>query len=339
MITCFSRKFVKIRAALAIVVVMVAATHVLAQGGLPGEYLVTDRWRHVYSIYSGVTNPAYVNEENYMSLRFAFANTLEGFYMHEAGFAMPLGLYDAVGVAWMMQSADPYEITGNDGTPTGGKIADQGHFFALTYASNMWNYLTVGWNINIIAQNVAKIDGTSLSNAMLFGFGMDVGLSWKFPPHEILGNHMLGLSTINIFNMILDTDEQYAAAVRLSLLSDFWEKRIYYGANFVLKDILAGESGRHAEKHLKYMPWEFSQKLGFNISPIFKLYGLISISSVEGGFDHYGFAFGANIPDLFNSRAIEGIIQYVSIVGSNEASIISFYARTEFGKYREKGRK
>jgi len=334
MVKCFSRKFARIRAALAVVGVMAAATHVWAQGGLPGEYLITDRWRHVYSMYSGITNPAYVNEENYMSLRFAFANTLEAFYMHEAGFAMPLGLYDAVGVAWMMQGADPYKVTDPEGKETGGTISDQGHFFALTYARNVWGRLTVGGNLNVIAQNIANIDGTNVGNAMRFGFGVDVGLTWKLLRHQMLGNHILGLSTNNIFNMILDTDEKYAAAVRLSLLSDFWERRIYYGANFVMKDLLAGENDFSTDS-IKNMPWEFSQKLGFNILRIFKLYGLIGFSSVEGGFDHYGFAFGVNMPGFFNGRDIEGMMQFVSIVGSNEANHISFYARTELGKHRE----
>ena len=337
MITCFSRKFARIRAALAVVGVLAAATQVWAQGGLPGEYLITDRWRHVYSMYSGVTNPAYVNEENYMSLRFAFANTLEAFYMHEAGFAMPLGLYDAVGVAWMMQGADPYNVTNDDGVETGSKIADQGHFFALTYARNVWGPLTVGGNVNIIAQNIANIDGELVGNAMRLGFGVDVGLTLKLLRHQMLGNHILGLSTNNIFNMILDTDEKYAAAVRLSLLSDFWERRIYYGADFVLKDLLSadGDWDLLKEGAEKNMPWEFSQKLGFNILRIFKLYALLGFSSVEGGFDHYGFAFGANMPGFFNGRDIEGMMQFVSIVGSNDASHISFYARTELGKHRE----
>ena len=311
------------------------ASGAVAQG-LPGEYLITDRWRHVYSMYSGVTNPAYVNEENYISLRFAFANTLESFYMHEAGFAMPLGPYDAVGVAWIMSSATSYNFTDADGNEIGGTIADQAHFVALTYARNEWDRLTVGGNLNIIAQNIANVDGERIGNAMRSGFGVDIGLTWKLLRHQTLGNHILGLSTNNIFNKIMDTDEKYAAAVRLSLLSA-WEKRIYYGANFVLKDIFSSESNFSTENNRggnRNKPWEFSQKLGFDVYNIFKFYALLGFSSVDGGRDYYGFAFGANMANFFNGRDIEGMMQFVSIEGSAEASHISFYARTEFGKHK-----
>jgi len=341
------RRIARIRLVLAAVGVMAAATQVWAvtetpgSGGLPGAYLITDRWRHVYSQYSGVTNPAFVNEENYMSLRFLFATTLDIFNTQEAGFNMPIGLYDAAGVSWVMHGTSKYKATDDKGDETGQSITDQGHFIALTYANNVWKGLTVGGNLNIIAQNIADVSGSevrSVTNTMRFGFGMDIGLTYKVLRHQMLGNHILGLSTNNLVNMILDTDEKYAAALRVSLLSDFWERRIYYGADFVLKDILSGE-GDWKSMDMKTMPWEFTQKIGTNILRIFKLYGLIGFNNE--GVDHYGFAFGANMPGFFNGRDIEGMMQFVSIAnptnGESEAnaSHITFYARTELGKHRE----
>jgi len=314
---------------------LAVVTHVGASsGGLPGEWVITDRWRHIYSMYSGVTNPAFINEENYMSLRFLFANTLQEFYMQEAGFNMPIGLYSTAGLTWMMRSTSDYEATGPGGEPLGYTISDQEHFIAMTYAHNLWAGLTVAGNLNIIAQNVANIPGEqALGNTMRLGFGVDVGLTYRLLRHPLLGNHILGLSTNNIFNMILDTDETFSAALRFSLLSDFWERRISYGADFILKDFLSAE-GDWQVNTTKEMPWGFSQKLGFNVLRIFKLYMLLGFSSVEGGFDHYGFAFGANMPGFFNGRDIEGMMQFVS-VGNTDANHITFYARTELGHHRE----
>ncbi|MCL2218389.1 MAG: tetratricopeptide repeat protein [Chitinispirillia bacterium] len=330
MITFFSRKITRVRNALIVVGMMAVATQVAAEG-LPGEYVITDRWRHIYSMYSGITNPAYINEENYMSLRFLFANTLQEFYMQEAGFTMPIDLYGAFGVAWMMQGAGKYDGSNNIGEPTGLTIVDQSHFIALSYAHNVWSGLTVGGNLNVIVQNVPNVDPTA-GNEMRFGFGIDVGLSYKLVRHQLLGNHILGLSTNNIFNMIMNTDEKYSAALRFSLLSDFWERRIYYGADFVMKDIMVGDEEWRAGVTTKDMPWELSQKIGFNVLRIFKLYMLAGFN--PEGFDHYGFAFGANMPGFFNGRDIEGMMQFVS-VGNSDASHITFYARTELGKHRE----
>ncbi|MDR2577680.1 MAG: hypothetical protein LBC70_02575 [Chitinispirillales bacterium] len=330
MITYFSRRFTRIRSALLVALAVGAAAQVWAQG-LSGEYIISDRWRHAYSMYSGVTNPAFINEENYMALRFLFASTLQEFYMHEAGFTMPLGLHEAVGISWMMAGANKFGATDHTGQLYGISIADQHHFFALTYARNIWSRLTVGGNLNVILQNVANIDSDIPGNEMRFGFGVDVGLSWKLLRHQLLGNHILGLSTNNIFNMILDTDEKYTSALRLSLLSDFWERRIFFGADLLLKDILA-DAGEWGPGDPKNMPFEFSQKLGANILRIFKVYALSGFNAE--GFDHYGFAFGANMPGFFNGRDIEGMIQFVS-VGASDASHITFYARTELGRHRE----
>jgi TolA-binding protein len=339
----------KARFVLAVVGAMSAALPALAQnGGLPGGHLITDRWRHVYSMYSGITNPAFINEENYMALRFLFASTLEAFYMQEAGFTMPLGLYDAAGVAWIMNGVTPFDATDGDGNKLEGQtVVDQHNFVALTYARNVWAGLTVGANLNIIAQNIADMQtgaaagGTDkVSNKYRMGFGMDVGLTYKLLRHQLIGNHILGVSTNNIFNMIMETDEKYAAALRFSLLSDFWERRIYYGADFVLKDVLSADNDWDADptKTVKGMPWEFTQKIGVNILRIFKLYMLVGFNNES--LDHYGFAFGANMPGFFNGRDIEGMMQFVSITNPSNAaeanaSHITFYARTELGKHRE----
>jgi tetratricopeptide (TPR) repeat protein len=338
MMRFFKRGIAKIRLTLAAAGVLAIAAQAWAQqsGGLPGGHLITDRWRYAYSQYSGVTNPAFVNEENYMAARFLFASTLDVFSMQEAGFNIPLGLYDAAGLSWIMHGTSTYNATDPNGVETGGKIADQGHLIALTYARNVWKGLTVGGNLDIIAQNIADIPAEDkVGNAMRFGFGVDVGLTYKLVRHQMLGNHILGLSTNNIFNMILDTDEKYASALRFSLLSDFWERRIYLGADFVLKDILSGE-GDYIPGAVSGMPWENTYKVGFNILRIFKLYMLFGLN--DQGLDHYGFAFGANMPGFFNGRDIEGMMQFVSIANDTkgaDANHITFYARTELGKHRE----
>jgi len=343
MMRFFKRRIARIRLALVAVGVMAVATQVWAQqGGLPGGHLITDRWRHVYSQYSGITNPAFINEENYMSLRFLFASTLETFYTQEAGFTMPIGLYDAAGISWIMNGTSTFTATGPDGIELEGQnVVDQGHFVALTYANNVWKGLTVGGNLNIIAQNITepKVDGKSVENSMRMGFGVDVGLTYKVLRHQMLGNYIIGVSTNNLVNMILDTDEKYATALRFSLLSDFWERRIYFGADFVLKDILADDAKDFTANAVKGMPWENTYKIGTNILRIFKLYALFGLNNE--GMDHYGFAFGANMPGFFNGRDIEGIMQFVSIANPSEgseeanASHITFYARTELGKHRE----
>jgi len=332
MSTCFKRKITRTWAALVFMGAAGIVSSVKA-AGLPGEFVISDRWRHVYSKYSGVTNPAFINEENYTALRFLFATTLERFYMHEAGLTVPLDLHSAVGVSWMMQGASAYDVTDGEGNVTGTSIRDQNHFIGLTYANNIWNRLTVGGNLNIISQNIANIDDNlNADQGMRFGFGIDLGLSYKLMQHPMYGNHLVGLSTQNLLTVIFDSEESYARALRLSLLSNFWERRIEYGADFVLKDLIPGDVfGDPMPGFGNDGEWEFSQKIGFNILRIFKIYMLAGWNT--DGFDHYGFAFGANMPGFFNGRDIEGLMQFVSI--DENANTMTFYARTEIGHHRE----
>ncbi|MBD3343740.1 MAG: hypothetical protein GF401_01605, partial [Chitinivibrionales bacterium] len=45
--------------------------------GLPGEYLLTQRWRDIHSSYSPLTNAAFLIEEDYFSVRGAVAPVLQ----------------------------------------------------------------------------------------------------------------------------------------------------------------------------------------------------------------------------------------------------------------------
>jgi len=283
------------------------------------------------TVYFGAANPALLNEEKCMSAHFLFAGALESFYTNELGFTMPLGLYNAVGLSWIMDGASSYDATDDQGNQTGKKISDDGHLIGLTYAHNVWAGLTVGGNINLILQMVADMpDGDVIGNKMRFGFGVDAGLSYK-----VLDQYLFGLSMSNIINMISETDEKYPSELRFSFLTDFWKRRIYYGADFVLKDIISNAEDWVGAK--KSTQWEFDNKVGVDIMRFLKLYGLFGLNNQA--MDHYGFAFGMRVPGFSSIRAIEGMMQFVFIPnnGAQDANTnrITFFARMEFGKHRE----
>ena len=66
--------------------------------GLPGEYVLTQRWRNMIADRSPLTNPALMTEDNYLSARIAFAPILQGaFNLFEGGVTYPIGLYQSGG--------------------------------------------------------------------------------------------------------------------------------------------------------------------------------------------------------------------------------------------------
>ncbi|MFP4012896.1 MAG: tetratricopeptide repeat protein [Chitinispirillaceae bacterium] len=334
MSTSFCCRFIRTR----LVLLLLGGLGVISSvksAGLPGEYLVSDRWRQLYSHNSAISNPAFINEENYLSARFLFASTLKHFYSHEAGVTYPIGLWSAAGVTWVMQGTSEFESTDELGEVIDGQLVkDQNNYLAFTFAHNIWSGLTLGMNASVIHQNIPHIAESNVSGGPQLGFGVDLGLTYKLLRHPLLGTHLLGLSTQNLFTMILDTDETYTRALRASLASDFWEKRILYGADFTLKDI-GSNPGEWFPDSTSQMEWEFSQKLGFNILRLIKLYVLSGWN--QEGFDHYGFAAGANMPGFVNGRDLEGLLQYTSIYNQNtgDASHLAFYLRAEVGHHRE----
>ncbi|MBD3240153.1 MAG: hypothetical protein GF331_06170, partial [Chitinivibrionales bacterium] len=66
--------------------------------GLPGEYLLSSRWRDLLSPYSPLTNPAFMSRGDDITGRFAIAPVMQGaFKLWEAGVTVPIASRHAVG--------------------------------------------------------------------------------------------------------------------------------------------------------------------------------------------------------------------------------------------------
>jgi len=295
----------------------------LFAAGLAGDFTMSDRWRRANSQYSNITNPAFINENGRMTGRALFTGVHEISYMHEMGFTMPLGLQDAAGVSWIMQSA------GSD------DIVDRTQYITLTYARNVWSGLTVGANLNAFTWTLPKLgeDG----DETLMGGGGDIGLTWKFEPHEVYGNHIAGVSTHNLVTNILKTSGKYAAGLRFSLLSDFVNQNIDAGLDFIVRDILADDDDWDLdEDESRPLNWEFTQRVGYNILNTVKVSALTGFNS--DGFD-LGAALSVNLSNFLNDQAIEVGAQYMAAnIGDNPSHKFSFFARAEFGRSRGEDR-
>lgn len=297
--------------------------------GYPGEYLATQKWRYLFSSTEALTNPAFINEENYINFKDAFSSNLMGnFLMNEAALVVPLGLYQSVGASWLMQGAKSYDMTNNTYNVIG-TAHDQENMLMLTYANNLWAGLTLGGNLNIIAN--------SMFNNMYLGVGLDVGLNYRLIRNPVIGDHMLGISIQNLINPIFiagKTQDQYPRILRFSLNSKFWENQIEFGTDFSLKDVgvPSKEFLDSLGNNLVKNEYDLNFKLGCWVMRIFKLYGLLGLT--KDGMDFWGLGGGINMPSINNGRDLSLLYQYVSNVNTDFASH-TFYIRSDFGKHRE----
>lgn len=305
--------------------------------GLPGEYLVTSRWRSLITAYSPLTNPALLTEANYIAARVALTSTLHEFYMHEIGATIPIGLYQSAGVSWLTLGTSPYERTtwggsGGDEIVADGEISDNSNFFMLSYAINPWKRVSVGANVNIAHQNL-------FNQEQRLGVGLDLGLSYRLMHHPVLGDHVLGAAAQNLVPPKLGQDEAYSSVGRLSLISHYWEKRVETGFDFSVKDFLASaemfketnDQGAPVEA-AKALEWDLNARLGVWVLRLLQLYGLMGFD--QTGFEYWGFAAGFNVPSVFVGRDLAFLYQYLSMTEGG-GSGHTWYVRADFGKHRE----
>lgn len=296
--------------------------------GYPGEHLVSQRWNYLFSSHSAITNPSFINEENYLTLKYVFNSTLKEFQIHELSAVYPIGLYQSAGITFTSQNVGPYDETNDRYETTGKTISDNKMYFTGTYAYNLWKGLTVGANVTV---GLVSFMGEST-----IGVGGDLGLSYKLLNHPMLGNHTIGASVQNI---IFTGDDQPPRTLRASLNSKYWEDKIESGFDISVKDLGSAKENWHQDSTVK-TELEFNAKLGGWIMRMVNLYGIASFS--QDGIEAMGFAGGINIPSVYNGRDISFLFQYLNVLNDEDegdlddnASSISLYGKIDIGKHRE----
>lgn len=305
--------------------------------GLPGEYVLSNRWRAMLAPYTAQPNPALLTEADYVSVRGALSRTLSEFNMLELGVTVPVGLYQSVGVTWFTLGTASYSAT-QDFAAMAEQVNANHNYFVFSYAVNMWRTLSVGININLAQENL-------FGDENRVGIGADLGLTYRLIRHPLLGEHMAGVALSNLIppNMGSSTgsdsigiipDEKQAASLNVSLFSKYWEKRIESVIAFSLRDLYSTGSDFQATgvNAAKTMEWTLDAQLNLWILRIGILSGLIGFD--PNGFGYAGFALGFNLPSVNAGRDLSFMYQMVG-VGEGEATSHTLYLRGDIGRHRE----
>ena len=334
-----SRRFLRI--SVLICLLCTAGVVPVLADGLPGEYLLTQRWRDMIAQHSPLTNPALMTEENYLSVRAAFAPILSGAFKHlELGVVYPIGLYQSAGLT-VLGSPEGYVEQGVEGP--GGVIttgtetySNTNVFVMLSYAWHFWDKLSAGLNLNLAYQ-------TGFGEPRM-GTGVDVGFSYRLIRHALLGDHILGLSTQNLIAPTMGdsyvpnfkSTGQYSRDLKISWLGNYWERRIESALDFDIKDFWAAKDEFTSDllTSAKQLEWDINFKVGAWMLRMAKVY--LQMGFDEDALDYWGMAVGFNVPSVNAGRDLEVLYQYnVMTAGQNDATGHTIYARVDFGKHRE----
>jgi tetratricopeptide (TPR) repeat protein len=287
--------------------------------GLPGEYLINQIWRDAYSSHSLMTNTAFQSYIQYLSVYLTHAMTVSADYQtSEATVLLPLGKIHTLGVSYTGSGASIDEGTAFDGNGNvvyTGKASDRNNVGIIGYAINPVKGLSIGVNAQYIYNNTF---GTKLN-----GYGGDFSLSYKFPEHETLGRHILGVST---HNLIIQGEADYSSAVTLSWYATFLKNVLESQFDFSTRDIMAKKSEFDAESE-KSIDMDFSYKIGIRLFKAVKISGHV-------GMKYFGFSGGVQIPTSDDVRDISLLYQMVMPYGGAYPAH-SFMAGAEFGQPRK----
>jgi hypothetical protein len=313
------------------------AATVLADG-LPGEYVIDQQWRDLNSRYSPLTNAAFLTETNYITPRFAYATMLQNYFqLWELGVTVPVNLYQSIGLSWIGEGSGKFaEIDPLRGSIDLGQVRYQNDFLAGSYAINPWNGLSAGANLNVVHQNAFG------SNR--FGWGLDLGVSYRLLKSALLGNHLIGIFGQNLIAPTLNAlsgTETYSRNLRFSWYSNYWEKQIEVDADFCLKDLLASASEFQQWDPLtssfksvsQKLEWEFDAKAAYTFLQTLRISALIGIN--QHGFNRWAAGLGADVPSVNQGRDLAAQYQYTSPPKGEQFFSNTFYLLGEFGLHRE----
>lgn len=311
--------------------------------GLAGEYLLTQRWRDMIAHHSPLTNAALMMEENYISARIAFAPILSGQFKHlELGVVIPIGLYQSVGVT-VLGSPEGTVTQGRDTesgqiVPGESSLSNLNAFVMFSYAWHFWDKLSAGINFNLA---YSSNFGDSRR-----GTGIDIGITYRLLRHALLGDHVLGLSTINLIAPTMGksympdfkSTGQYSRDIKLSWIANYWERRLESALDIDIKDFWAAKDEFRLSDGgvslAKKIEWDINLKLGAWLLRMFKLY--LQFGFDEDAIDYWGMAFGINLPSVNSGRDLELLYQYnIMTEAQNDATGHTIYGRMDFGKHRE----
>jgi tetratricopeptide (TPR) repeat protein len=296
--------------------------------GLPGEFIISQRWRDLLYESSPVSNPAYMLNNDRITVHGAFSSTVNNaFKLWEIGGTVPLTLHQAVGLSWLGEgdgsienaSADPQ--TG-ELVSSGNTISNQTHFGAISYSINPWNRLNIGTNLTVLR--------TGNFNNPVTGYGLDIGAVYGLPHHKVIGDNEFGLMLQNIISPKVDAagDEYASRTAKISWTDKLWDDRIESGLDLNIRDLLPSGSdftGNGDKSWFEKPETRINYRLGAWLFQKIKLYAL-------AGTNYWGLAFGAAIPSSESGGGWSFMYQYMSLDNNDDAVSNTFYLTKDFGK-------
>ncbi len=299
--------------------------------GLPGEYLLSERWRMFFTSVSPLNNPANLSEYNYSSFRGVTTLASDDVArLWELGLVFPLGLYNTLGLSWICENGKGVSNGVYDSDTIVVDAEERKNINSLymfSYSTQLWRGLVAGLNLNLMSQS-------NFGEGNDYNVGMDVGLYYRLFYHQFWGYHRIGLMYRNLpipqvgeFNRI-----EYSPLVKASYHASFLQDLVEFDAQFNLKDFTADPQEFLSGK--REYEWDLLLSGSYWVLKYMGLKGYVEIDQ-RRSVESFGFAGSFNLPHINRGKDLSFTYQYRDEVNSVLQGTHSVYLKSDFGKHRE----
>jgi flagellar motor protein MotB len=314
--------------------------------GLPGEYLLSSRWRDMMSRHSPLNNPSFLSREQRVALRGAFASTMQGaFTLWESGVTLPIDARHSAGLTIIGENdgeihGAAFDPDANRLTIADNTLSNDNYLIMASYALVPWKQLSAGLNANIAYQ-------TNFGDPVM-GVGFDLGASCPVLRHPLAGSHTAGISTLNLLapsmrsgpRPELDHAGSYSRGLRLSWLADIPRWKAESGLDIDFRDFWADAeefTTGDASEALKKMEWGIGWRGGIWLFDLMGVFGQLGFD--RRVLEYWGLATGVKVALPQTEIAPRVFYQYNIKTEGDWASAHTLYLFAEFGQSRRQSRK
>jgi len=300
--------------------------------GLPGEYLINQWWKGLSGTHSPLTNPAFMMQENYFSLRANKTFLLGGeFGLIEAGFIAPILLYQSFGITYCGQEEETIRQTAwsdleNLAFDTLTPADYSNNHVILSYAINPLGKLSVGANLTIAQQKLFTSENK-------LGFGIDAGITYRLLLHPKLGIHIFGAGIQNLIPPTID-GQAYAQNFRASWAAILFDEFLEAQLDVSVPDFMLGKNEKTKDTELMWQTDLLTRVRFLNYFSFSTIVG----ADMDSKPKYAGVAPGFDLYFLNGGRDLELMYQVVNTFDSDfDVSFLShsIYVRGDFGVPRE----
>ncbi|NLE00567.1 MAG: hypothetical protein GX640_11900, partial [Fibrobacter sp.] len=299
----------------------------VAADGLPGEYILSDRWRTLFKYNSPLTNPALIMEQFYSSIRgTASISPDDVSNLWEAGVIVPLGFYHTAGftvIAENGKSVENWNIQNENVTTS----KNSNYLFVGSYAINPWKKLCLGININGAYQG-------NFGDAPSFAIGVDLGVTYRLLLHPALGFHLVGLTFQNMISPQLSLYEPmpYSSKLKAYYHARMLRNRLDLDLQFDLTDF--NSPSELFSGNQKQLEWNLGIQAGLWLLPFMAIRGFTDFGD-RTTIEYWGLACELNVPQLNNARDFSFVYQFRNGIKTDVGGSQSIYFKMDVGKNRE----